>query len=172
MNQSVIRIGQFKKWVDQIGREAISSYFSPVAFMYRHILSTTAANSPLAERGDDADALLTVHRPWGTYRALHNGHRVHVRYITVNPGSRLALQIHHDSANHWVIVQGTARIARGNEEMILAENQSIYIPPGTAHRLENPGKIPLQMIEVQSSIYLREDDIVRVSESLTSRPNL
>jgi mannose-1-phosphate guanylyltransferase / mannose-6-phosphate isomerase len=118
----------------------------------------------LAERRDEADALPTVHRPWGTYRSLHNGHRVQVKHIMVRPGAKLSLQMHHHRAEHWVVVQGTAKIVRGNEEMILTEDQSTYIPLGTAHRLENPGKIPLHVIEVQSGSYLGEDDIVRFED--------
>ena len=118
----------------------------------------------LAERRDEADALSTVHRPWGTYRALHNGHRVQVKHITVKPGAKLSLQMHHHRAEHWVVVQGTAKIRRGDEEMVLTEDQSTYIPLGTAHRLENPGKIPLHLIEVQSGAYLGEDDIVRLDD--------
>ncbi|HVC54496.1 MAG TPA: mannose-1-phosphate guanylyltransferase/mannose-6-phosphate isomerase [Stellaceae bacterium] len=118
----------------------------------------------LAERRDEADALPTVHRPWGTYRSLHNGHRVQVKHIMVRPGGKLSLQMHHHRAEHWVVVQGTARIVRGNEELILTEDQSTYIPLGTAHRLENPGKIPLHVIEVQSGSYLGEDDIVRFED--------
>jgi mannose-1-phosphate guanylyltransferase/mannose-6-phosphate isomerase len=114
---------------------------------------------------DEADALSTVHRPWGTYRALHNGHRVQVKHIMVKPGAKLSLQMHHHRAEHWVVVQGTAKIVRGNEEMVLTEDQSTYIPLGTAHRLENPGKIPLHVIEVQSGSYLGEDDIVRFEDS-------
>ena len=117
-----------------------------------------------AERRDEADALPTVHRPWGTYRALHNGHRVQVKHIMVRPGAKLSLQMHHHRAEHWVVVQGTAKIVRGNEELILTEDQSTYIPLGTAHRLENPGKIPLHVIEVQSGSYLGEDDIVRFED--------
>ncbi len=117
------------------------------------------------EGRDEAEALPTVHRPWGTYRSLHNGHRVQVKHITVKPGARLSLQMHHHRAEHWIVVQGTARIRRGDEEMMLTEDQSTYIPLGTAHRLENPGKIPLHLIEVQSGSYLGEDDIVRFEDS-------
>ena len=118
----------------------------------------------LAERREEAEALPTVHRPWGTYRSLHNGHRVQVKHIMVRPGAKLSLQMHHHRAEHWVVVQGTAKIVRGNEEMVLTEDQSTYIPLGTAHRLENPGKIPLHVIEVQSGSYLGEDDIVRFED--------
>jgi mannose-1-phosphate guanylyltransferase/mannose-6-phosphate isomerase len=117
------------------------------------------------DRRDEADALPTVHRPWGTFTSLHNGHRVQVKHIMVKPGGKLSLQMHHHRAEHWVVVQGTARIRRGDQEMMLSEDQSAYIPIGTAHRLENPGKIPLHLIEVQSGSYLGEDDIIRLEDS-------
>jgi mannose-1-phosphate guanylyltransferase/mannose-6-phosphate isomerase len=117
------------------------------------------------DRRDEADALPTVHRPWGSFRSLHNGHRVQVKHILVKPGGKLSLQMHHHRAEHWIVVQGTAKILRGEEAMILTEDQSTYIPLGTAHRLENPGKIPLHLIEVQSGSYLGEDDIVRLEDS-------
>jgi mannose-1-phosphate guanylyltransferase / mannose-6-phosphate isomerase len=117
------------------------------------------------DRRDEADALPTVHRPWGSYTSLHNGHRVQVKHIVVKPGGKLSLQMHHHRAEHWIVVQGTAKIRRDNEEMMLSEDQSTYIPIGTAHRLENPGKIPLHLIEVQSGSYLGEDDIVRFEDS-------
>jgi mannose-1-phosphate guanylyltransferase / mannose-6-phosphate isomerase len=120
----------------------------------------------LAREGrGEADALSTVHRPWGSFTALHNGHRVQVKHIVVKPGGKLSLQLHHHRAEHWIIVQGTAKIRRGDEELMLTEDQSTYIPLGTAHRLENPGKIPLHLIEVQSGSYLGEDDIVRLEDS-------
>ncbi len=118
----------------------------------------------LREGHDEADALSTVHRPWGTYRSLHHGHRVQVKHIMVRPGAKLSLQKHHHRAEHWVVVQGTAKIVRGNEKLTLSEDQSTYIPLGTKHRLENPGKIPLHVIEVQSGSYLGEDDIVRFED--------
>ena len=119
----------------------------------------------VSERREEAEALPTVHRPWGTYKSLHNGHRVQVKHIMVNPGGRLSLQMHHHRAEHWIVVHGTAKIRRGDEEMILTEDQSTYIPLGTAHRLENPGKIALHLIEVQSGSYLGEDDIIRLEDS-------
>jgi len=118
-----------------------------------------------AERRTEADTLPRVHRPWGSYETLHAGHRVQVKHILVKPGGKLSLQMHHHRAEHWVVVQGTAKIRRGDEEVILTEDQSTYIPLGTAHRLENPGKIPLHLIEVQSGAYLGEDDIVRFEDS-------
>jgi mannose-1-phosphate guanylyltransferase/mannose-6-phosphate isomerase len=116
------------------------------------------------EGRDETDTLPTVHRPWGSYKGLHDGHRVQVKHIVVKPGGKLSLQMHHHRAEHWVVVHGTAKIIRGNEEMILTEDQSTYIPLGTPHRLENPGKIPLHLIEVQSGSYLGEDDIVRFDD--------
>ena len=117
-----------------------------------------------AEEREEAAAFLTVHRPWGTYKGLHSGHRVQVKHIVVKPGGKLSLQLHHHRAEHWVVVQGTAKIRRGDEELVLTEDQSTYIPLGTRHRLENPGKIPLHLIEVQSGSYLGEDDIVRFDD--------
>jgi mannose-1-phosphate guanylyltransferase/mannose-6-phosphate isomerase len=116
------------------------------------------------DKREEVDALATIHRPWGTYKTLHTGHRVQVKHITVKPGGKLSLQMHHHRAEHWVVVQGTAKIVRGDEELMLTEDQSTYIPLGTAHRLENPGKIPLHLIEVQSGAYLGEDDIVRFED--------
>jgi len=118
----------------------------------------------VADNRDEAEALPTIHRPWGTYKTLHHGTRVQVKHITVKPGGKLSLQMHHHRAEHWVVVQGTARIVRGTEELMLTEDQSTYIPLGTRHRLENPGKIPLHLIEVQSGAYLGEDDIVRFED--------
>jgi mannose-1-phosphate guanylyltransferase/mannose-1-phosphate guanylyltransferase/mannose-6-phosphate isomerase len=106
-----------------------------------------------------------VHRPWGTYRSIHNGDRVQVKHIVVKPGGILSLQMHHHRAEHWVVVAGTARVTRGNDEVLLHENESTYIPLGTKHRLENPGKVALHLIEVQSGSYLGEDDIVRFEDT-------
>jgi len=106
-----------------------------------------------------------VHRPWGTYEDVDSGERFRVKRITVNPGAKLSLQLHHHRAEHWVVVSGTARVTRGEETLLLTENQSTYIPLGVRHRLENPGMIPLQIIEVQSGAYLGEDDIVRFEDA-------
>jgi mannose-1-phosphate guanylyltransferase / mannose-6-phosphate isomerase len=106
-----------------------------------------------------------VHRPWGTYDSLESGERFQVKRITVNPGAALSLQLHYHRAEHWIVVRGTARVTRGEETFLLGENESTYIPPGTRHRLENPGKLPLELIEVQSGTYLGEDDIVRFDDS-------
>ncbi|MGH6990044.1 MAG: mannose-1-phosphate guanylyltransferase/mannose-6-phosphate isomerase [Stellaceae bacterium] len=113
----------------------------------------------------EATANPIVHRPWGSFRSIHHGDRVQVKHITVRPGGRLSLQMHHHRAEHWVVVSGTAKVIRGNEEILLHEDQSTYIPIGTPHRLENPGKIMLHLIEVQSGGYLGEDDIIRIEDS-------
>jgi mannose-1-phosphate guanylyltransferase/mannose-6-phosphate isomerase len=105
-----------------------------------------------------------VFRPWGSYDSLDNGERFQVKRLTVRPGAVLSLQLHHHRAEHWVVVSGTARITRGEEVFLLEEDQSTYIPIGVRHRVENPGKIPLHIIEVQSGGYLGEDDIVRFED--------
>jgi mannose-1-phosphate guanylyltransferase/mannose-6-phosphate isomerase len=105
-----------------------------------------------------------VFRPWGSYDSIENGQRFQVKRLTVKPGACMSLQLHHHRAEHWVVVSGTARITRGEEVLLLEENQSAYIPIGVKHRIENPGKIPLHIIEVQSGSYLGEDDIVRFED--------
>lgn len=105
-----------------------------------------------------------VFRPWGAYDSIGNGERFQVKRITVNPGAKLSLQMHHHRAEHWVVVSGTAKITNGEQEYLLSENQSTYIPIGVTHSLENPGKIPLQLIEIQSDSYLGEDDIIRLED--------
>ena len=105
-----------------------------------------------------------VFRPWGSYDSIENGPRFQVKRLKVKPGAVLSLQLHHHRAEHWVVVSGTARITRGDEEFLLEENQSTYIPIGVRHRIENPGMIPLHIIEIQSGSYLGEDDIVRLED--------
>jgi mannose-1-phosphate guanylyltransferase/mannose-6-phosphate isomerase len=105
-----------------------------------------------------------VYRPWGAYDSIDNGERFQVKRITVKPGGALSLQMHHHRAEHWIVVSGTAKVTRGDETILLAENQSTYIPLGVVHRLENPGRLPLELIEVQSGSYLGEDDIVRFED--------
>lgn len=105
-----------------------------------------------------------VYRPWGAYDSIDNGKRFQVKRITVKPGAKLSVQMHHHRAEHWIVVSGTAKVTNGNKEILLTENQSTYIPIGVVHSLENPGKVPLEMIEVQSGSYLGEDDIVRLSD--------
>ncbi|MBJ7555719.1 mannose-1-phosphate guanylyltransferase/mannose-6-phosphate isomerase [Marinomonas spartinae] len=106
----------------------------------------------------------TVHRPWGTYQTVDLGERHQVKRIMVKPGEKLSVQMHHHRAEHWVVVSGTAKVQNGDKEILLTENESTYIPVGVVHALENPGKIPLELVEVQSGSYLGEDDIVRFSD--------
>ena len=105
-----------------------------------------------------------VLRPWGSYQTLDRGSRFHVKRIVVKPGGRLSLQMHHHRAEHWVVVRGTARVTVDDSVVMLRENESTYIPMGSVHRLENPGKIDLELIEIQSGSYLEEDDIVRIED--------
>jgi mannose-1-phosphate guanylyltransferase len=105
-----------------------------------------------------------VYRPWGVYDAIGNGARYQVKKITVKPGAKLSLQKHHHRAEHWVVVSGTAKVTNGDKTYLVSENQSTYIPIGQVHSLENPGVIPLELIEVQSGAYLGEDDIVRLED--------
>ena len=105
-----------------------------------------------------------VFRPWGSYDSIGNGDRFQVKRITVKPGAKLSLQMHHHRAEHWIVVSGTAQITNGDKEYLLTENQSTYIPLGVVHSLANPGKVPLELIEIQSGSYLGEDDIVRFED--------
>jgi len=105
-----------------------------------------------------------VHRPWGWYEGIDAGERFQVKRIMVKPGEKLSLQMHHHRAEHWIVVSGTAKVTVGDRDVLLSENQSTYIPLGHVHRLENPGRIPLHLIEVQSGSYLGEDDIVRFED--------
>ncbi|HTH61508.1 MAG TPA: mannose-1-phosphate guanylyltransferase/mannose-6-phosphate isomerase [Paraburkholderia sp.] len=115
-------------------------------------------------RRTEANDHRKVQRPWGFYDSVDSGERFQVKRIVVKPGARLSLQMHHHRAEHWVVVRGTALVTRGEERFLLTENQSTYIPLGVTHRLENPGKTPLEIIEVQSGSYLGEDDIVRFDD--------
>jgi mannose-1-phosphate guanylyltransferase / mannose-6-phosphate isomerase len=119
----------------------------------------------LKERGRYEHSLhREVFRPWGSYDSLENGPRFQVKRLKIKPGASLSLQLHHHRAEHWIVVAGTARITRGEEQFLLEENQSTYIPVGVRHRIENPGMIALEIIEVQSGSYLGEDDIVRFED--------
>lgn len=118
-----------------------------------------------AQHAPEADAHRKVRRPWGFYDSIDHGERFQVKRIVVTPGAKLSLQLHHHRAEHWVVVRGTALVTRGEEQFLLSENESTYIPLGTRHRLENPGKVPLEIIEIQSGTYLGEDDIVRFNDN-------
>ncbi len=127
-------------------------------------VKTIVARLKAAGRGE-AELHRKVHRPWGWYDSVDSGDRFQVKRIVVRPGATLSLQMHHHRAEHWVVVRGTARVTRGDEVILLGENESTYIPLGVKHRLENPGQIPLEIIEVQSGSYLGEDDIVRFEDN-------
>ena len=114
---------------------------------------------------DESRVHRKTHRPWGSYEVVHGGEGFKVKQVTVNPGQRLSLQMHHHRAEHWIVVRGLARVTRGDETFIVAESQSTYIPRQVRHRLENPGSGPLEVIEVQSGAYLGEDDIVRFEDA-------
>jgi len=106
-----------------------------------------------------------VARPWGWYDSVDEGERFKVKRIQVKPGASLSLQMHHHRAEHWIVVKGVAEITNGDQVITLTENQSTFIPQGQTHRLANPGKTPLEIIEVQSGSYLGEDDIVRFEDT-------
>jgi mannose-1-phosphate guanylyltransferase/mannose-6-phosphate isomerase len=117
------------------------------------------------QQRDEHTAHRKVHRPWGWYDSIDVGERFQVKRILVKPGASLSLQKHHHRAEHWVVVRGTAEVTCGDKKLLLTENQSTYIPLGEVHRLANPGKVPLEIIEVQSGSYLGEDDIVRFADT-------
>ncbi|WP_408393074.1 mannose-1-phosphate guanylyltransferase/mannose-6-phosphate isomerase [Paraburkholderia dipogonis] len=118
-----------------------------------------------AQRAPEANTHRKVRRPWGYYDSIDHGGRFQVKRIVVYPGAQLSLQLHHHRAEHWIVVSGTALVTCGTEKFLLTENQSTFIPLGNTHRLENPGKLPLEIIEVQSGSYLGEDDIVRFDDT-------
>ena len=117
-----------------------------------------------AQGRPEVDLHREVFRPWGSYDSVDQGERFQVKRITVKPGAKLSLQMHHHRAEHWVVVTGTASVRLGDETKLVTENESVYIPVGVTHSLENPGKVPLHLIEVQSGSYLGEDDIVRFED--------
>jgi len=118
-----------------------------------------------AEKRGEQSLHRKVHRPWGWYDSIDQGERFQVKRIMVKPGASLSLQMHHHRAEHWIVVSGTAEVTNGDQVILLSENQSTYIPLGQTHRLANPGKVPLEIIEVQSGSYLGEDDIVRFEDT-------
>ena len=130
-----------------------------------HVQEVKAVVAKLKAAGRPESSLhRKVYRPWGAYDSIDMGERFQVKRITVNPGAALSLQMHHHRAEHWIVVSGTAEVTRGEETLLLSENQSTYIPLGVTHRLRNPGKVALELIEVQSGSYLGEDDIVRLED--------
>jgi mannose-6-phosphate isomerase len=110
-------------------------------------------------------------RPWGSFTVLEEGHGYKIKRIEVKPGHRLSLQMHHHRSEHWIVVSGTAKVTCGDQEVLLSNNQSTYVPQCTAHRLENPGVISLVLIEVQNGEYLGEDDIIRFQDDYARTKN-
>ncbi len=121
-------------------------------------------NQLKAQQRGECDQHREVYRPWGSHDEIAEGERYHVKHLRVKPGEQTALQLHHHRAEHWIVVQGTAKVTNGEKSYLVSENQSTYIPLGSAHRIANPGKIELHLIEVRSGGYLEEDDIVRLEE--------
>jgi len=152
-----------------VGLEDVVVVETPDAVLVAHMDNMQQIKDVVArlkrEGRSEADTHRKIYRPWGHYDSIDAGNRFQVKRIVVNPGAALSLQMHHHRAEHWVVVRGTARVTRGDETFLLSENESTFIPTGTRHRLENPGKVPLEIIEVQSGAYLGEDDIVRFDDA-------
>ena len=169
-------------FVDSRGSYVTSDKQLVALFGVENLVVVTTDDAVLVAKREDGDGLrrlvqklkevapavteehLKVHRPWGSYHSIDQGPRFQVKRIVVKPGGRLSLQLHHHRAEHWVVVRGAARVTIGDETKILHENELTYIPSGAKHRLENPGKIELELIEVQTGSYLGEDDIVRIED--------
>ena len=169
-------------FVDSRGSYVTSDKQLVALFGVDNLVVVTTDDAVLVAKREDGDGLrrlvqklkevapavteehLKVHRPWGSYQSIDRGSRFQVKRIVVKPGGRLSLQLHHHRAEHWIVVRGTARVTIGDDTKILHENELTYIPSGARHRLENPGKIDLELIEVQTGSYLGEDDIVRIED--------
>ncbi|MDQ2733493.1 MAG: mannose-1-phosphate guanylyltransferase/mannose-6-phosphate isomerase [Pseudomonadota bacterium] len=155
--------------VGVIGLDDVTVVETADAVLVAHRSKSPAVKDMVAElaKGGRAEASThrRVHRPWGWYESVDQGPRFQVKRILVKPGARLSLQMHHHRAEHWIVVSGTAAVTNGTTVSVLSENQSTYIPLGQTHRLANPGKVPLEIIEVQSGSYLGEDDIVRFEDN-------
>jgi mannose-1-phosphate guanylyltransferase / mannose-6-phosphate isomerase len=169
-------------FVDSSGSYVMSDKHLVALFGVENLVVVATDDAVLVAKRQDGDGLrrlvqklkqvapaiteehLKVHRPWGSYQSIDHGPRFQVKRIVVKPGGRLSLQMHHHRAEHWIVVRGTARVTIGDDTKIVHENESTYIPIGAKHRLENPGKIDLELIEVQTGSYLGEDDIVRIDD--------
>jgi mannose-1-phosphate guanylyltransferase / mannose-6-phosphate isomerase len=169
-------------YVDSHGSYVSSDKQLVALFGVDNLVVVTTDDAVLVAKREDGDGLrrlvkrlkdvapavteehLKVHRPWGSYQSIDRGDRFQVKRIVVKQGGRLSLQLHHHRAEHWIVVRGTARVTVGDETKIVHENESTYIPIGAKHRLENPGKIDLELIEVQTGSYLGEDDITRIED--------
>ncbi|WP_418646683.1 mannose-1-phosphate guanylyltransferase/mannose-6-phosphate isomerase [Thauera butanivorans] len=155
--------------VAAVGCEDMIVVETPDAVMVAHKDRTQDVKKVVARLKAEGRSLTQSHRkvyrPWGWYDSIDEGERFQVKRIVVNPGAKLSLQMHHHRAEHWIVVKGTAEVTNGERTFLLAENESTYIPLGHTHRLANPGKVPLEIIEVQSGSYLGEDDIVRFEDT-------
>ncbi len=155
--------------VAAVGCEDMVVVETPDAVMVAHKDRTQDVKKVVARLKAEGRTLTQSHRkvyrPWGWYDSIDAGERFQVKRIVVNPGAKLSLQMHHHRAEHWIVVKGTAEVTNGERSFLLAENESTYIPLGHTHRLSNPGKVPLEIIEVQSGSYLGEDDIVRFEDT-------
>ena len=156
------------RFVAALGVEGVVVVETPDAVLVadrRHAQEVRRISDHLREAGRNESAThRKVFRPWGAYEQMDSGERFQVKRLTVKPGASLSVQMHHHRAEHWVVVRGTARVTRGEEVFLLTENESTFIPVGTRHRLENPGRVTLEVVEVQSGSYLGEDDIVRFED--------
>jgi mannose-1-phosphate guanylyltransferase/mannose-6-phosphate isomerase len=152
-----------------LGMEGVTIIDTPDAVLVMNPAHAEKVKAVVAElearNSPEAITHRKVLRPWGSYDSVDAGPRFQVKRIVVKPGASLSLQKHYHRAEHWIVVKGTAEVTRGTEVMLLTENQSTYIPLGEVHRLHNPGRTPLEIIEVQSGAYLGEDDIVRLDDS-------
>ncbi len=155
--------------VSLVGLDDVVVVETPDAIMVADRSRSQDVKQIVAQLGASKRGEHTVHRkvyrPWGWYDSIDQGERFQVKRILVNPGASLSLQMHYHRAEHWIVVSGTAEVTNGDKVLVLSENQSTYIPLGQVHRLANPGKMPLEIIEVQSGSYLGEDDIVRFEDS-------
>jgi mannose-1-phosphate guanylyltransferase/mannose-6-phosphate isomerase len=151
-----------------IGLEDIIAVAMPDAVLVAHKDRTQDVKKAVAKLKADgaaqAETLPRDYRPWGWYESIALGPRFQVKRIVVNPGAALSLQSHNHRSEHWIVVEGTAKVTIDDDVKIVAENQSVYIPLGAVHRMENPGKLPLTLIEVQTGSYFGEDDIIRYDD--------
>ena len=151
-----------------IGLENIVAVAMPDAVLIAHKDRAQDVKQAVAQlkekKAPQAEAFPKDHRPWGWFESLAIGDRFQVKRIVVHPGAALSLQSHHHRSEHWIVVQGTAKVTVNEDVRLISENQSIYIPLGAVHRMENPGKLPMVLIEVQTGSYLGEDDIIRYED--------
>lgn len=165
---TLLRAESDKQQLVGIGLQDIIAVAMPDAVLVAHkdrAQDVKLAVTALKAQGiAQAETLPRDYRPWGWYESLVIGSRFHVKRIVVHPGAALSLQSHHHRSEHWIVVEGTARVTVDDSVKLVTENQSVYIPLGAVHRMENPGKVPLALIEVQTGSYLGEDDIIRYED--------